>query len=251
MNKTNIILVTGGFDPLHSGHIAYFKASQKLGDKLIVGLNSDAWLIRKKGRAFMPFADRKAIISNLMMVDDVIEFNDNDNSACDAISIIKTKYSKARITFANGGDRQPDNTPEQEKFKTDPQIRFMFGIGGDNKLNSSSWILDEWKAPKTTRPWGYYRVLHEDDGVKVKELTVDPGKSLSMQRHNKRSEFWLIASNKGMIKFETELQSLNKHEHIHIAANTWHQLYNPFNEPCKVIEIQYGIECIENDIERQ
>ena len=63
-----IVLVTGGFDPIHSGHIAYFKAARKLGDKLIVGVNSDAWLNRKKGRAFMPFSERSDIIHNLKMV---------------------------------------------------------------------------------------------------------------------------------------------------------------------------------------
>lgn len=76
-----IILVTGGFDPLHSGHIAYFKAAKALGDKLIVGVNSDAWLERKKGRAFMPFSERAEIIRSLAVVDEVIAFDDSDSSA--------------------------------------------------------------------------------------------------------------------------------------------------------------------------
>ena len=80
-----IVLVTGGFDPLHSGHIAYFKAAKKLGNQLIVGLNSDEWLTRKKGRPFMSWNERAAIINELGCVDDVIEFNDNDNTACNAI----------------------------------------------------------------------------------------------------------------------------------------------------------------------
>ena len=73
------VLVTGGFDPLHSGHIEYFKSAKALGDELIVGLNSDAWLTRKKGRAFMPMSERKAIIEALSVVDKVIDFDDTDN----------------------------------------------------------------------------------------------------------------------------------------------------------------------------
>ena len=80
-----IVLVTGGFDPLHSGHIAYFKAAKSLGNKLIVGLNSDEWLTRKKGKPFMPFNERIEIINELSVVDEVISFDDSDDTACGAI----------------------------------------------------------------------------------------------------------------------------------------------------------------------
>ena len=85
MEKT-VILVTGGFDPLHSGHIAYFKAAKEIGDySLCVGVNSDAWLTRKKGKPFMTIDERVSIIKELKCVDVVIEFRDHDDSACDAI----------------------------------------------------------------------------------------------------------------------------------------------------------------------
>ena len=74
-----IVLVTGGFDPIHSGHIEYFNSAKRFGDELIVGLNSDEWLTRKKGKAFMPFKERKAIIESLKMVDKVIDFDDSDD----------------------------------------------------------------------------------------------------------------------------------------------------------------------------
>ena len=80
-----LVLVTGGFDPLHSGHIEYFKEAKKLGDKLVVGLNSDEWLTRKKGRPFMTFRERLALIKEMTIVDDVISFDDSDDSACGAI----------------------------------------------------------------------------------------------------------------------------------------------------------------------
>jgi len=190
-----IVLVTGGFDPLHSGHIAYFKAAKQLGNLLVVGVNSDDWLTRKKGRSFMPACERKAIIENIYQVHKVIEFDDTDNSAIDAIRKVKAMFPRDHIIFANGGDRTRDNIPEM----VFDDVEFVFGVGGTNKANSSSWILEEWKAPRTERPWGYYRVLHEVFGMKVKELTVEPKQQLSMQRHNLRAEYWIVSEGQAIV----------------------------------------------------
>lgn len=134
-----IVLVTGGFDPLHSGHIKYFNAAKELGDKLIVGLNSDDWLMRKKGVPFMNIEERTAVISALRVVDEVITFADIDGSSKNAILYCLNKYPKSKIIFANGGDRGSSNVPETAL--TDERIVFAFGVGGDEKQNSSSWIL--------------------------------------------------------------------------------------------------------------
>ena len=107
-----VVLCTGGFDPLHSGHIDYLKSAKTLGHILIVGVNSDAWLERKKGRAFMPGAERINIIQNLKMVDHCILFNDDDDTAIEAINNVKMLYPNSQIVFANGGDRTQDNIPE-------------------------------------------------------------------------------------------------------------------------------------------
>ena len=174
-----IVLITGGFDPLHSGHIAYIKAARELGDSLVVGVNSDEWLRRKKGQEFMPWQERATIIAALHDVDRVVNFDDTDNSAKDAIRKVRAIYPTAHIIFANGGDRTKENIPEMDLLEEMLHLDFVFGVGGEDKKNSSSWILQEWKSPKTERQWGYYRVLHEDGAhVKVKELTVDHGKSL-------------------------------------------------------------------------
>ena len=187
-----IVLVTGGFDPCHSGHLAYFKAARTLGDRLIVGVNSDAWLTRKKGRPFMPVQERLALVGNLNMVDEVVVYNDDDGSSSDAIRQTRLRYPEADIVFANGGDRTSENIPEMSV--QDPKLKFVFGVGGEDKRNSSSWILEDWKAPKTERTWGHYRVLHEvGNHVKLKELTVAPKTCLSMQRHDHRGEFWFVA----------------------------------------------------------
>jgi len=244
---TKIVIATGGFDPVHSGHTAYLKAARNLGDHLIVGLNSDAWLDRKKGRAFMPWSERANIVSNLRSVDRVIEFNDDDETAIDAIRTVKTMFPWATLVFANGGDRTRDNIPEMVV----DDVEFVFGVGGEDKANSSSWILEEWKASKTIRPWGYYRVLHEVAGTKVKELTVEPGQSLSMQRHQQRAEYWMVTEGSCVVKFGDGEQERTVHQFQHIPVGQWHQLSNPFTQPCKLVEIQYGDRCVEEDIERR
>jgi cytidyltransferase-like protein len=247
-----IVLVTGGFDPLHTGHIAYFKAAKELGDTLVVGINSDSWLTRKKGAPFMSSTERIAIIENLRVVDHCLLFDDNDGSAKEAIRNVRKLFPNDRIIFANGGDRSAENIPEFDIV--DDNLIFKFGVGGENKMNSSSWILQEWKAPKTIRPWGYYRVLHEVPGMKVKELTVNPGCSLSMQRHFKRNELWFIAEGQCKVGTGSELYTVHELEQYYdykILQKDWHRLFNPFDKPCKIVEIQYGEQCIEEDIERK
>ena len=249
-----IVIVTGGFDPIHSGHIALLKEAKNLGHALAVGLNSDEWLRRKKGHEFMPWSERSAIIENLKMVDIVFSFDDSDGSAIDAIKRVKEVYPDDEIIFANGGDRTKDNIPEMV-FE---DVEFVFGVGGEDKKNSSSWILDEWKSPKTARPWGYYRVLHDDGPcVKVKELTVDPGKSLSMQRHKHRFEHWFVTEGTATINTLDEDENVvmkkfvMKNMQTYIDKEEWHQLVNKSNTPLKVIEIQFGENCVEEDIERK
>ena len=139
----DIILVSGGFDPIHSGHIKLINEANKYGD-VVVLLNSDKWLRNKKGKEFLPFGERKIIMQNLKGVLDVIEFDDSDRTCVDGIKKAKSIYKDSIIKFANGGDRNNDTTPEKE-FCDNNDIQTLFGIGGDNKSNSSSWILKKWK----------------------------------------------------------------------------------------------------------
>jgi D-beta-D-heptose 7-phosphate kinase/D-beta-D-heptose 1-phosphate adenosyltransferase len=251
-----IVLITGGFDPLHSGHIAYFKAAKALGDILVVGVNSDAWLTRKKGSPFMPYKERAEIVRNIVGVDFVIDFNDDDGSAKHALWMVRQSYPQDIIVFANGGDRTQTNIPEMDSGIDN--VEFVFGVGGENKMNSSSWILQEWKAPKTERPWGYYRVLHQDGpGMKLKELTVNPGCSLSMQRHRYRFEHWFVTEGTATINTldadgKTVMKNfVMKNMQTYIGRKEWHQLVNKSDTPLKVIEIQFGEQCTEEDIERK
>ena len=139
---STVTIVTGGFDPLHSGHIAYFKAAKELGNPLCVGVNSDEWLTRKKGKPFMPMSERMTIIKELKCIDFAIEFNDKDGSACDAINMALDIFDK--VLFCNGGDRGSVNTPEYNEYRNDKRVEFKWGVGGNDKKNSSSWILKKW-----------------------------------------------------------------------------------------------------------
>ena len=250
-----IVIVTGGFDPVHSGHIKYIRAAKELGNYLVVGLNSDEWLTRKKGRPFMSWNERHDVLDALSDVDWVIDFDDSDGSARDAIRKVKERFPAHTIIFANGGDRTSYNIPEM----TEKDVIFKFGIGGDDKANSSSWILEEWKSPKTDRLWGYYRVLHTcGQHVKLKELTVNPKSCLSMQRHNQRAEFWFVAEGEatvyGLDTATTDVEitcQLKMHESSFISTDQWHQLCNETDQPLKLIEIQFGENCVEEDIERK
>jgi len=253
---SNTVLVTGGFDPLHSGHIEYFKEAKTLGTKLIVGVNSDEWLTRKKGRPFMPFKERCAIIKELSVVDKVIGFDDSDDSACQAI-FHTMSTNTGKIIFANGGDRTNTTTPEYTTYGDHPQVEFAFGVGGKNKANSSSWILDEWKTQRTERDWGYWRVLDHkpEQGYKVKELVIYPGKSLSDQKHFKRAEQWIVLE--GSVDMISEWKSnVNRvlltpdRSPYEIGIEVWHKPSNPGTENAHILEIQWGV-CVEEDIERR
>ena len=137
-----VSLVTGGFDPIHSGHISYFKRVKDLSNYLIVGLNGDPWLKRKKGQYFQCFTERADIVRHLSMVDAVISWDDSDDSAKGAIA--KCLEISEKVIFCNGGDRIKSNIAEIMGYGDDPRVEFKFGIGGEDKMNSSSWILHDY-----------------------------------------------------------------------------------------------------------
>ena len=134
-----IVVVSGGFDPIHSGHLAYFKEAKELGMYLIVGVNSDEWLMRKKGYVFMPIEEREEIVRSIKYVNGVNRFNDDDDSAIDLLNKVKYWYPSDEIIFANGGDRNESNCRELSV----EGVEFVYGVGGKDKLNSSSDIVEK------------------------------------------------------------------------------------------------------------
>lgn len=137
-----VVAVSGGYDPLHIGHVRMFQKARELGDKLVVILNNDNWLREKKGSCFMPQAERKEILEALGCVDEVVLTKHppgpKDMSVCRELSKIRPDI------FANGGDRHKKNIPEVATCK-EIGCRMVFGIGRGGKIQSSSWLLEKYK----------------------------------------------------------------------------------------------------------
>lgn len=240
-----VVVVSGGFDPIHRGHLKMMEAAKLMGDRLIVALNSDDWLTRKKGQPFMSFIERAHVLCALQMVDEVHGFDDSDNSAREALRRVKASYPGATIVFANGGDRNKENIPEMDI----DGVEFVFGVGGDTKANSSSKLLDSWRSQRVKRPWGSYEVLKKTDGSKVKTLNVRAGRYLSMQKHAHRAEYWTVVSGRGRVYGDGLSVDINAGTHMGIPAGAWHQLY-AFTD-MEIVEVQMGSICEESDIERR
>ena len=143
------VMVSGGFDPVHIGHIRLIREASQYGDVIVVA-NSDEWLYRKKGFNFMPFTHRAEILDSIKGVKFVSSVNDSDGSVCEAIRRIKPTY------FANGGDRTDRNTPEKELCE-ELGIEMLWGVGGEDKLESPNALVERIRcAPNTnTEPLRY------------------------------------------------------------------------------------------------
>ncbi len=144
-----IIVLSGGFDPVHVGHMRMFEDAKKYGAKVIVGVNSDKWLIRKKGAPFMSHEERTEILKGVKYIDLVVGFNDEDDSACELIKDVQNMYPNkdVKIFFGNGGDRTNKTTPEINYCKSN-NIEMLWGVGG-GKIQSSSELIAKSKAKKT------------------------------------------------------------------------------------------------------
>jgi len=247
-----IVLVSGGFDPIHPGHIALLRESAKHGQVHVI-LNSDDWLIRKKGFYFQNWEDRADILLALKCVADVYRVNDQDNTVSEAIRNIRSIYRSHPVYFANGGDRRADNIPEQG-LCMELGIETLFAIGGEYKRSASSII-----APRRTvkRPWGEYVVLAEGKNFLVKILRVLPNMRTSLQVHKHREEHWNVLAGKAIVQapsitspFEIASLTLEEGHEVHIAAGEAHRLGNMGAGMLEVLEVQRGDVLSEEDIVR-
>lgn len=213
------IVISGGFDPIHPGHIAMIEDAAKYGEVHIVA-NSDAWLIRKKGFFFQPWNDRKKILE--AYTTHVHSVDDSDGTVCEALRRIKPDY------FGNGGDRKKENTPELDVCE-ELGIKPVFELGG-GKYSSSSALNSKQRVD--TR-WGWYDVILDMPKLKVKMLHIKPGKKLSLQRHEKRSEFFFMPNGEVQVNL----------------PGVWHAPKAPSNKSLEILEVQIG-ESEEEDIEK-
>ena len=145
MENRVISIVSGGFDPIHPGHIMMMKDCLKFSNYLIVGVNSNKWLINKKGNYFMDIQHRIYVVSSLNVVNETMEFEDDDKGSANNLLIkIRNKYSNDKIIFANGGDRSDSSKILEFETAKQYNIDLKFGIGGSHKESSSSDLLERW-----------------------------------------------------------------------------------------------------------
>ena len=136
------VCVSGGFDPVHIGHLRMIQEAAKHGDVVVI-VNSDEWLMRKKGYIFMPFKERCEILQGFEATHSTTFVEDSDNSVCEALRRIKPDY------FANGGDRKTDNTPEMNVCD-ELGIGLLWNIGGGKIQSSSTLVTDAGMKPNTS-----------------------------------------------------------------------------------------------------
>ena len=141
--RKSVIIMSGGFDPVHKGHIRMFREAANLSINVIVGLNSDKWLTRKKGKPFMNWDERAEILQSCKYINQVLPFDDSDETANDIIKQVCSLYRDfdVNIYFANGGDRTSDNVPEM-KVCDELGVEMVWGVGG-GKIQSSSWLIGD------------------------------------------------------------------------------------------------------------
>ena len=240
-DKEIVVAVSGYFDPVHKGHIEYFRLAKKLGDKLVVILNNDKQAAMKKGRAFMDEEGRKAVLEALEMVDEVVISVDKDGSVCESIKKVNPDI------FANGGDRFSDEVPEA-KLCSDLGIKIIDNLG--EKVQSSSALVSESRKSGFERAWGKFVSIEKGEGYQVKRLTVDVGKRISLQKHLHRSEHWVIVSGVAKVTLDDDNIILKKNESTYIPIGAIHRLENYGKIPLEVIEVQNGEYLGEDDIER-
>ena len=141
VKKYDIMVISGGFDPIHKGHVRMFKAAKNMALKVIIGLNSDDWLVRKKDKVFMNYVERAEILKAFKYVDEVMQFSDLDNTAIDLLIRIQRLYPNCNIGFGNGGGRNENNTPEKG-FCHAYNIDMLYQLGG-GKVQSSTELLEK------------------------------------------------------------------------------------------------------------
>ena len=249
--KYDYALISGGFDPVHIGHLAMIKDAKNISNKVIVLLNSDEWLIRKKGKPFMVEAQRAQILEEFESVSEVIIQNDDkDDSSNNAITDFYKSHLGKSICYCNGGDRSQENKIREAETCKGLGIDLKFGIGGIHKLESSSNLTKNHLSETETRPWGNFHIIAKGNGYQIKEINIKPGKKQSLQRHKNRSEYWQIVHGKGMVYLEDSKFILEKNDNIFIPQGDLHRLENIGKNTLTLVEIQIGNKISEDDIER-
>ena len=249
--KYDYALVSGGFDPVHLGHLELIKGAKLIAGKVIVLLNSDKWLKRKKGKPFMNEKQRTEILLEFSSVHEVIvQDDDDDDSSNIAIENFFINHPNKKICYCNGGDRSQIKEIREGKTCKELGVDLKFGVGGNNKIESSSNLTKNYLADIEMRPWGQFHVIAKGQGYQVKEIIVNQNSKQSLQKHRYRSECWQIINGRCQIQLGKEVMQLSKGENIFIPQGIFHRVENIGDKELIFVEIQIGDRIEEGDIIR-
>ena len=237
-----LVAVSGGFDPLHIGHVRMFKEARKLGDTLVVIINNDNWLRKKKGFVFMPQKERAELIRAFPFVDKVVLTDHKDNDADTSVCRMLKKLRPA--VFANGGDRTSAKDIPEVVVCRELGIKMAFNVGKGGKVQSSSWMTESASRPvkRSERPWGEYYGWDEGKKWNLKTIYIKPKKRLSLQYHHHREEWWLLVEGDATATVHEgkDVRSipLRKGEVFRVGKRQVHRLSS--KKGGVVVEVAYG-----------
>lgn len=251
MKNYNYALLSGGFDPVHVGHLAMIKEANEIAEEVVILLNSDKWLKRKKGKPFMVESQRAQILEEFESVSRVIiQMDDDDDSSNNAITSFAKNNPKKTICYCNGGDRSNEKKIREATVCKENNVDLIFGIGGVHKLESSSNLTKNYLSEIEIRPWGNFHIIAKGNGYQIKEMNVNPKNKQSLQKHKHRSEYWQVIEGEGKVYLEDSEIKLKPGDNIFIPKGSLHRLENTHSHNLLIVEIQIGKIISEDDIER-
>ena len=251
MKNYNYALLSGGFDPVHVGHLAMIKEANEIAEEVVILLNSDKWLKRKKGKPFMVESQRAQILEEFESVSRVIiQMDDDDDSSNNAITSFAKNNPKKTICYCNGGDRSNEKKIREAAVCKENNVDLIFGIGGVHKLESSSNLTKNYLSEIEIRPWGNFHIIAKGNGYQIKEMNVNPKNKQSLQKHKHRSEYWQVIEGEGKVYLEDSEIKLKPGDNIFIPKGSLHRLENTHSHNLLIVEIQIGKIISEDDIER-
>ena len=254
--KKEYIVISGGFDPIHSGHIDLIQDASKVANVIAI-VNNNNFLTDKKGFIFLDQNERLKILSKIQGVDETFLSIDKDHTVIESLKKLIDAGKNIKY-FGNGGDRRTkDDIPETEICKKN-NIDLIFNLGGQKSQSSSSLavsLYDQMQKKEgvlnlVEKPWGFYKTFISEGEYLLKKIYINPGEELSEQSHNHRDEHWIIVSGKVTILSDEKMQEKEKNDHIFIGRNTKHKIINNEEQPAVIIEVQTGVILSEDDIIR-